>query len=92
VATQSLERWLACVYPERDIRDDALAYASNTYTAIAQSHHEGTTNPRNDANNYAQRDSARAVGSLLNMYKDQASTYGGTIKETFRKRLTNIFE
>jgi hypothetical protein len=74
-------RALACVYPERDIRDDALAHASNARTALAKSHHEGTTNPRNDANNYAQRDSARAVGSLLNIYKDQASKYGGTIME-----------
>jgi hypothetical protein len=87
-------RALACVYPERQIRDDALAYASNAHTAIAQSYHEGTTNPRNDANNYAQRDSARAVGSLLNMYKDQASKYGRTIKEnvqeTFDKYLRVI--
>lgn len=76
---------LACVYPEGELRDDALAYLSNGRTVTAQPQREASTTPYNDATNYAQRDSARAVGSLLNMYKDDASKYGGTIKENFQE-------
>ena len=68
---------LACVYPEGEIRNDALAYVCNGRTSIAQPSHEVSSTPRNVASNCTQRDSARAVGFLLNMYKDNASKYGG---------------
>jgi hypothetical protein len=76
---------LACVYPEAEIRNDALAYVSNGRTILAQLHHEASSTPRNDANTHDQRDSARAVEYLLNMYKDNASKYGGTIEENFQE-------
>jgi hypothetical protein len=76
---------LACVYPEGELRDDALAYVSKGRTVTAQPQREASTTPYNDATNYAQRDSARTVGSLLSLYKDDSSKYGGTIKENFQE-------
>jgi hypothetical protein len=46
---------------------------SHGRTVTAQPKREASTNPSNDATNYAQRDSARAVGSLFNMFKDDSS-------------------
>jgi hypothetical protein len=76
---------LAYEYPEGEIRNGALAYASNGRTILAQPHHEASSTPRNDANTHSQRDSARTVGSLLKMYNNNASKYGGTIKENFQE-------
>jgi hypothetical protein len=76
---------LASVYPEGEIRNDALAYVCNGHTPIAHPSHEASSTTHSDISNYTQRYSARAVGSLLNMYKDNASKYGGTIKENFQE-------
>ena len=80
---------LACVYPEGEIRNDALAYVCNGRAPIAQPNHEVSSISRNDASNFTQRDKARAVGSLLKVYKVNASKYGETIKENSKTRLTN---
>lgn len=73
---------LACVYPEGEIRDDALARL--TFNRPVTTQH--TPNPTtSDAPNYASRDNGRAVASILSMYKTDSAKYGGTIDENFQE-------
>jgi hypothetical protein len=73
---------LACVYPEGEIRDYALARLTFNRPVTTQHTPHHTTS---DAPNYASRDSGRAVASILSMYKNDSAKYGGTITENFQE-------
>jgi hypothetical protein len=75
---------LACVYPEGEIRDDALARLTYNIPVTTQHIPHPTTS---DAPKYASRDSSRAVASILSMYKTDSAKYGGTITENFQEAL-----
>jgi hypothetical protein len=70
------------VYPEEEIRDDALARLTFNRPVTTQHTPHPTTS---DAPNYASRDSGRSVSSILSMYKTDSARYGGTITENFQE-------
>jgi hypothetical protein len=73
---------LAYVYPEGEIRDDALASLTFNRPGTTQHTPHPTTS---DAPNYASSDSGRSVASIASMYRNDSDKYGGTITENFQE-------
>jgi hypothetical protein len=76
---------LANMYPEGELRNEALSYITPPPSQSTSGASQHTTEYTNSDIANDRRDEARAVSSLLSVYRDDYSKYGGTVKENFHE-------